>query len=188
MDWKRVDRRALGHCYIHRDKAPIMYDATVEIGLSDGLLHSQYMDENEVYHTILHEIGHALGLGHSPYETDIMYTPHKYGVVSLSKRDAASIQWLYRLSLGTSPEELGKKYGISSHNIDEVIFKMTNMDKKSQFEEVKDSIQIPQKDLMNEQDKIAELKKYNLGLQNIQISQNVQDYIKKNMTMNKDKK
>lgn len=40
---------------------------------------------------------------------------------------------------------------------------------------------------MSEQDKLAEMKKYNLGLQNIQISSNVQEYIKKNIIMPKDK-
>lgn len=41
---------------------------------------------------------------------------------------------------------------------------------------------------MSEQDKLAEMKKYNLGLQNIQIPSNVQEYIKKNIVLNKDKK
>ena len=40
----------------------------VQIGISDGIIHKQYMDENEVYHTILHEIGHAVGRG-EPQET-----------------------------------------------------------------------------------------------------------------------
>ena len=148
---------------------------------ADGILHQQYQDENEVYHTILHEIGHSLGLGHSPYESDIMYTPHKYGVVSLSHRDASSIQWLYKLPLGISVKEFGQKYGINSNNIDDIILKIaTEKLRNNEFEEVKNSIKIPQKDLMNEQDKLAEMKKYNLGLQDIKISSNVQEYIKKN--------
>ena len=187
LDWKRVDSKALGHCYFHFDNNSRLYSAEVQIGLSDGILHHQYQDENEVYHTILHEIGHALGLGHSTYDTDIMYTPHKYGVVSLSPRDALSVQWLYKLPYGTSVKELAQKHNMNTDNIDDVILKIATEGKSHAFDDVKNSIRLPQKDLMQEQDKLAEIKKYNLGLQNIQISENVQEYLQKTRMKQKKK-
>lgn len=187
LDWIRVDRKALGYCHFNNDDVRL-YSAEVQIGLSDGILHQQYQDENEVYHTILHEIGHALGLGHSQNKNDIMYTPHRYGTVNLSQGDAASIQWLYKLPCGANISEIAKKYNIASNDIDYIIASISNKGKSNEFENVKNSIKLPQKDLMNEQDKIAELKKYNLGLQNIQISQDVKEYLKKNVMMKKDNK
>ncbi len=179
LDWKRVDRKALGHCYFHFDNNSRLYSAEVQIGLSDGILHHQYQDENEVYHTILHEIGHALGLGHSTYDTDIMYTPHKYGVVNLSPRDALSVQWLYRLPYGTSVKEFAQKHNMNTDNIDDVILKIATEGKSHAFEDVKNSIRLPQKDLMQEQDKLAEMKKYNLQLQNVRVSEEVKEFFKK---------
>ncbi len=180
LEWKRVDRKSLSYCLFNFDEQARLYSAEVQIGLSDGIIHAQYMDENEVYHTILHEIGHALGLGHSPYQSDIMYTPHQYGNVGLSPRDINSIRWLYNLPLGTSVNDLNTKYNLNEKDIDVALWKIIHGNATSEFERVKNSIPAPpQKNLMDEQSKLGEIKKYQiLALQNIQISQNTHNMLK----------
>lgn len=175
LDWKRVDRQALGHCYFHTDANNRLFSAEVQIGLSDGLIHQDYMAEGEVYHTILHEIGHALGLGHSKCEKDIMYTPHKFGVVDLSENDKLSINWLYRFETGTRVSEIASKYGMHTSNIDDIITALIEKKVPSEFEKVKSSLVHQQRDLLKEQENIAELKKYNIALQNVKISENIRN-------------
>ena len=99
--WRRVDRKSLGHCKTEWDKRGRIFGAEISIGLSDGLLFAQYNNPVEVKHTILHEIGHALGiLGHSPYPEDMMYVPHQFGIGDLSPRDTTTLYWLYQLPIG----------------------------------------------------------------------------------------
>lgn len=180
VDWKRVERQALGHCYFQYDKANRLFSAEVAIGLTEGLVHADYMDEEEVYHTILHEIGHAVGLGHSPFKKDIMYTPHQKGIMHVGEGDRLSINWLYTFPQGKTVAEIASKYGVSGSDIDEVVSRIITKQTKTDFEKVKDTIAPQeQRNLLDESENIANLRKYHMTLQNIKIPGSLQEQIRK---------
>ena len=188
IEWKRVDRSSLGHCLFNFDNEGRLFSAEIEIGLSDGLIHRQYEDKNEVRHTIIHEIGHALGVNHSPYPEDIMYVPHQYGVTSVSKRDVTTLKWLYNFPVGASQKEILEHYNLTSaHTLDHLIYFLENFDKKPDKETFQQKMPKPhqEKVLHYEQDTLADINKYNLSLQNITVSSDMREYFKK-MRIQKD--
>ena len=178
VEWRRVDRKSLGNCSFNYDKESRLYSATISIGISDGILHRQYMDENEVYHTILHEIGHSLGLGHSDNPDDIMYTPHQYGQVRLSQRDINSVCWLYNFPLGSSVKSLNQTYNTNCNNIDDIVMQIAGGNTESQFQKTLNNIKTPSRNLEDEQNKLAQMKKFQLSIQNIKLPKEITDKFK----------
>jgi predicted Zn-dependent protease len=181
IEWKRVERKALGHCMFSFDGANRLYGAEVSIGLTDGKVHGDYMSEDEVYHTILHEIGHAIGLGHSPNKEDIMFTPHMKGVLKLSINDKATLKWLYSLPQGATQQQIAANYGVGGSNLDEIIeriiAKKDKGEEKSKFEQVKSTVKPPpERCLMEENEMLANMQRYQVALQNVHIKEDMRKF------------
>jgi len=81
---------------------------TRRFGVNHVLVAAKYRDGTEVpldrlYRTMLHEMGHALGLrGHSPDPADVMFPSISAGDPDrgLSERDRATLRALYEASIG----------------------------------------------------------------------------------------
>lgn len=102
-------------------KGPTLYDMTIVLYTNDPF--GNYFSDKELYNTILHEIGHALGImGHSYSTEDLMYmtadndssfyAPYRSSFQYLSSKDINTIRLLYKLlpTITNTPlNELNKK-------------------------------------------------------------------------------
>ena len=113
----------------------------MHIILYDKDLTGMYFSDKEIFNTVLHELGHALGImGHSYNSSDLMYSTKKQDDIytsykdyfhSLSNADINTIKLLYRLeptmtdipaeknNLIYSPIILGEKKDIASKKLEE---------------------------------------------------------------------
>ena len=108
-----------------------------------------------------------------------MYTPHQKGVHSVSAGDIETVNWLYKLPQGATPKEIASRYNVSGSDLDEIIEKIVDKNAPSEFERVKDTIKIPKRDLLEENENIGLIHRYHISLQNVNLSPKANDFFKK---------
>ena len=173
--WRRVDRKSLGHCEYMWDPKGRIYSAEISIGLSDGSVHRYYDNPEEVKRTILHEIGHALGLGHSNHIRDIMYPTHQIGVNQISMRDVETLSWLYQLPIGFDYLSEAQRLGMPMESrIDEVVealYQRDSSETATAFTEVLEELQQGAKglDIQDQQALLMQKGRYLMATSLIQV-------------------
>ncbi len=95
VHWVKVGRTYEGMCkYLS-----VINDEIKKISIDIGLV-NEFSGKNttdlSIYCAIMHEFGHAVGLGHGIEINDIMYVPHQKNIQSPSENDIYVLQAIYK--------------------------------------------------------------------------------------------
>ena len=107
-----------------------------------------------------------------------MYTPHQYGQVRLSKRDIDTVNWLYNFPVGSSAKSLNEIYSTNFNDIDDIVMHIASGNAESKFQKTMKNIKHPQRDLEDEQNKLAQMKKFQMSIQDVKLPKEIADKFK----------
>lgn len=103
--WTKVGIKFEGMCKFPSIIASQIRKVTIEIGLPNANS-PKIINNDTILHTILHELGHAMGLGHGTNENDLMFVPHTKTLNKPSENDIYVLNTLYQNAVGSTFSEI----------------------------------------------------------------------------------
>lgn len=94
IKWTKVGRVFEGMCKYPSVINGIIKKISIDIGLPNEYSPKNTTNES-IFATMMHELGHALGLGHGVEVDDIMFVPHKKNISSPSENDLYILKKIY---------------------------------------------------------------------------------------------
>lgn len=94
IKWTKVGRVFEGMCKYPSVINGIIKKISIDIGLPNEYSPKNTTNES-IFATMIHELGHALGLGHGVEVDDIMFVPHKKNISSPSENDLYILKKIY---------------------------------------------------------------------------------------------
>ena len=94
IKWTKVGRVFEGMCKYPSVINGIIKKISIDIGLPNEYSPKNTTNES-IFATMMHELGHALGLGHGVEVDDIMFVPHQKNISSPSENDLYILKKVY---------------------------------------------------------------------------------------------